>query len=75
MKGRTVYGKSAVLLGIPLFVLLPRAGGDDVAGVLLGALEGVGGGGGGMRTLGSVWISNQPSQRWHLQRKEYMGVE
>jgi hypothetical protein len=26
-------------------------------------------------TFGSVWISNQPSHRWHLHRKEKIGVE
>jgi hypothetical protein len=71
-----MYRKPAVLLRVPIFVFSPRSGGDGIACVLVESIthKNDSDSESNKRTFGSVWISNQPLHRWHLQRNEYVGV-
>lgn len=73
---RTKDGKTTIFFRIPFLVLLPSTRNDNIPGVLWILVRWpMGENGLRYQTLGSVCISNQPSHRWHLHLKEYMGVE
>ena len=75
---RTMDSEPPVLSWVPVFLFSTGTGNNDVTSVLRkewsqishrAEKKKIG------RTFGSVSISNQPLQRWHLHRKENMGVE